>query len=380
MKLDPEVRALGFVSLLNDVGSEMIYPILPAFLISALGASPMALGAIEGAAEAAASVFKTAFGFLSDRRDRKLFVVVGYALSAASRPLLALARSSPAVLLVRLLDRGGKGVRTAPRDALVAQATDPSSLGRAFGYQRAMDNLGAVVGPLAGALALSRLGSPQAVFLVAVVPGVLATLTVQLFVKNRPPQAPRASDAGTAALPREFLAYLVVVAIFTLGNSSDTFLLLRAEEEVPLGGVAVLWALHNLVKAVLSAPLGALSDRIGRRVSIGVGWGIYALTYAGFASGRVPIGVLFAFYALHYSFSEGPERALVAELTGGHRGGRAFGIYHGVTGALLLPASLLTGALWTRYGAPAALFTGAGLAGIAALGLLLLVPERTPQT
>ena len=380
MRIDPEVRALGLVSLLNDVGSEMIYPILPAFLVGALGASPTTLGAIEGTAEAAASIFKTAFGFLSDRKNRKTFVVVGYALSAASRPLLALARSGPAVLLVRLLDRGGKGVRTAPRDALVAQATDPASLGRAFGFQRAMDNVGAVVGPLAGALALATLGTPQAVFLIAVIPGVLATLAVQLFVRDRPPAILPAAPEGHEEVPREFIAYLVVLAIFTLGNSSDTFLLLRAEQGASLGGVAALWALHNLVKAVLSAPLGTLSDRIGRKLSIGVGWGIYALTYAGFAWGGVPVAALFCLYALHYSFSEGPERALVAELSGGRRGGRAFGLYHGLTGAMLLPASLLTGALWTRFGAPCALLTGAGLAGVASLGLLFLVPERRPAS
>jgi MFS family permease len=378
--LDPTVRTLGVVSLLNDAGSEMVYPFLPSFLLRTLGAGPVFLGVIEGMAEAAASLVKLFSGSFSDRAGkRKPFILLGYLASACARPLLGLAKTPPFVLTIRLLDRGAKGIRSAPRDALVAQVTDKASRGRAFGFQRAMDNVGAVVGPLLGAGALSLVGSTVGVFFLAAIPGAFAALAVAIGVRERP-CAPRAPSAAgeSGALPRGFLAYVVVLAIFTLGNSSDTFLLLRAQESgLTVGEVAVLWALHNLVKAALSQPLGALSDRIGRRVSIAAGWGIYAVTYAGFARAGVPMGLLFAFYALHYAFTEGPERALVADFSAGGGGGRAFGVYHAVTGGMLLPASLLTGVLWNSLGAAEALMAGALLAAVATVALFFV--PRPPE-
>jgi MFS family permease len=382
--LDPSVRTLGIVSLLNDAGSEMVYPLLPAFLLGTLGASPAALGMIEGTAEAVASLVKLVSGSISDRATRrKPFIFVGYALSACARPLIAAARTSFTVLVIRLVDRCGKGIRSAPRDALVAQVTDPASRGRAFGFQRAMDNVGAVVGPLLAAGAMALVSSLPRVFLLATIPGVLASLAVLLGVKDRPvvppsSSAPSAEPGGS--LPRGLPSYLVVLALFTLGNSSDTFLLLRAQESgVSIGLIPILWALHNLVKAGLSTPLGSLSDRIGRKLSITIGWGMYALTYLGFAMTGLPMAVLFSVYALHYAFTEGPERALVADFAAGVRGGRAFGLYHAVTGAMLLPASLLTGALWKAFGAETALLTGAALAAVATVGLVVLVPRPTGE-
>jgi MFS family permease len=384
-RLDPAVRTLGVVSLLNDVGSEMVYPLLPSFVVGVLGASPTALGAIEGVAESSASIFKFLFGSLSDRfRARKPFILAGYLVSALSRPLLGLARSGTGVVFLRLLDRGGKGIRAAPRDALVAQVTEPGRRGLAFGYQRAMDDVGAVLGPLGAAGAIALALPPARIFLLAGIPGLVVVLVVMGLLRERPGEeretaAPRGGDGPLAG---GLVPYLVVVGLFTLGNSSDTFLLLRAREAgLSPFHVPLLWAFHNLVRAVFTAPLGALSDRLGRKPSIVMGWAAYALTYAAFATDRVSILLVFGLYALHYAFTDGPALALVSDLTGGRRGGRAFGLYHGVTGAMLLPASLLTGWLWTRWGAPVALFTGAGLAGLASLGLLLLVPipEKAPK-
>jgi MFS family permease len=384
-RLHPTVRSLGVVSLLTDTSSDMIYPLLPAFLTGVLHAGPAFLGLVEGTAEATAAVLKVVSGRASDRmRRRKPLVVAGYSLSSLVRPLVALATAPVHVLVVRVIDRFGKGVRGAPRDALVAELTPAQDRGRAFGFQRAMDHAGAVLGPLLATLALLFVRDLRVVFALAAVPGVLAVVMLVQGVSEEPrgdpaPSAPR--SAAEARLEPGLVRYLAVLAVFTLGNSSDAFLLLRAQQAgIALTLVPAVWALHHLVKAGVSTWGGALSDRVGRRRTIVLGWTVYAVAYAGFALVGSPWAMagLFAFYGLFHAFSEGAERAIVAQLAGERTRGRAFGLFHAVTGAALLPASLLTGLLWQRFGAPAALAAGGTLAAIAALGLLVFVPEPAP--
>jgi MFS family permease len=373
------VRSLGLVSLLTDASSEMIYPLLPAFLTGTLRAGPAFLGVVEGLAETVAAALKIVSGGLSDRsRRRKPLVVAGYSLSSLVRPLVALATAPFHVLAVRVLDRMGKGVRSAPRDARVDR-------GRAFGFQRAMDHAGAMVGPLLASAAMLATNDLRVVFGLAAVPAVLAVATLVLGVREEPrlpaPAAPTAAAGGPAPLEPALLRYLGVLAVFTLGNSSDAFLLLRAQEAgVALAAIPALWTLHHLVKAGASTWGGALSDRVGRRRVIAGGWTVYALAYAGFAVAGSTLAIvgLFAFYGLFHALTEGAERALVADLAGEATRGRAFGLFHAVTGAALLPASLATGLLWQRFGAPVALGTGALLAAVAVLGLVVLVPSPPP--
>jgi MFS family permease len=377
------VRRLGFVSLLTDVSSEMIYPLLPAFVTGVLGAGPLFLGLVEGAAEATAALVKIGSGALSDRaRHKKPLVFAGYGLSSLARPLMALAATPLQVLAVRLADRLGKGVRGAPRDALLAAATAPGERGRAYGFHRAMDNLGAALGPLLAAAALALGCSLRVVFGLAAIPALLSLLVLALGVRED--VAERAQSAGrlqSGPGPGTFRRYLVVLAVFTLGNSSDAFLLLRAQDAgVSLAHIPLLWTLHHVVKSSAGTRCGALSDRLGRRRMILVGWGVYALAYLGLAlaTSSAAVWLLFAAYGLFHALTEGAERALVADLVSAEARGRAFGLYHAVTGAMLLPASLLTGALWQSLGPRLALVTGAALSVLAALGLGLFVAE--PKT
>jgi MFS family permease len=383
--LHRNVKALGLVSLFTDASSEMIYPLLPAFLTGPLRAGPAVLGVIEGLAEALAALVKIVSGRVSDRlARRKPLVVVGYGVSSLARPLVALATVPAHLLAVRLADRLGKGVRGAPRDALLAEVTVPGQHGRAFGFHRALDHAGAMAGPLLASAVLLFTSNLRVVFAAAAVPAVLAVVVLVFGVREEGPLAhaasPLAADAD-APLGSGFRRYLVVLAVFTLGNSSDAFLLLRAQETgLTLALVPLLWAWHHLVKAGTSTWGGSLSDRLGRKKVILLGWTLYGLSYAGFAVARAPLQIvgLFAVYGLFHALTEGPERALVADLAGPSARGRAFGLFHAVSGAALLPASLLTGLLWQRYGAATALGVGAALAATAAAGLHLAVPEPHP--
>ena len=361
----------------------MIYPLLPAFLTGPLRAGPALLGVIEGLAEALAALVKVVSGRLSDRMPRrKPLVVAGYGVSSLARPLVALATAPVHVLAVRLADRLGKGVRGAPRDALLAEVTPTDQRGRAFGFHRAMDHAGAMVGPLLASAVLFFTSDLRVVFAAAAVPAALAMAMLVFGVREEervlPPTSTPVGPDASGPLESGFRRYLVVLAIFTLGNSSDAFLLLRAQE----AGLAVvlipaLWAWHHLVKAGTSTWGGTLSDRLGRKRAILLGWAVYGLSYAGFAVARTPLAMvgLFAVYGLFHALTEGPERALVADLAGPAGRGRAFGLFHAVTGAMLLPASLLTGLLWQRFGAATALGAGAALAAVAAVGLYFVVPE-----
>jgi MFS family permease len=384
--LGRNVIALGVVSFFTDVSSEMIYPLLPVFLTTTLGASAGMLGVIEGAAESTASLLKLASGWWSDRvGKRKPLVVAGYGIASVARPLIAVAQSATQVLLIRLTDRLGKGLRTAPRDALIADSVDPAARGRAYGFHRAADHAGAVLGPLIAFALLQWTGIEiRTVFWLALIPGLLAMITVIVFVREA--IAARAVTVAPAPkaqgdLPRSFWAYLGVVLLFTLGNSTDAFLLLRANQlGVPVALLPILWATLHVVKSATSTHGGALSDRVGRVPTLMAGWGIFALVYLGFgvATEQWHAWALFVVYGLFFALTEGTERALVADFTGAKRG-TAFGWFHLTIGLGALPASILFGLVWDRAGAPFAFYMGAALAAAALVGIAV-IPKPTATT
>ena len=385
-RLGRNVIALGAVSFFTDASSEMIYPLLPLFITTTIGASAVSVGAIEGAADSVSALLKLASGWLSDRtRRRKPLVVAGYALASAVRPLVALAQSAAHVLAIRVTDRVGKGIRGAPRDALIADSVEPAMRGRAFGFHRAADHLGAVVGPLVAYVLLSRLGLDlRTVFLIAAIPAAIAVITLIVAVREVAHAAPAPTAAVQLAAPRQlggrFFAYLMVLLLFTLGNSTDAFLLLRATElGVSVALLPVLWATLHLVKSASSTPGGVLSDRLGRKPVIVAGWMVYALVYLmfGHASDAWHVWVLFAIYGLYFGLTEGVERALVADLVPTQRRGAAFGWYNLAIGLGALPASIIFGAMYDRFGAPTAFTVGAGAALLASVGLWIVVPGPT---
>ncbi|MBP6582001.1 MAG: MFS transporter [Chromatiaceae bacterium] len=370
------VWLIGLISLLNDSASEMIYPLVPLYLASVLMAGPRALGLIEGIAEATASLLKLFSGVIVDHTCRaKPWVVAGYALAGFARPLIAFATSWPGLLLLRFADRVGKGLRTSPRDALLAGSVDPSVRGLAFGLHRAMDNAGAVVGPLFAALLLGLGWGLRDVFLFAIVPAV-ACLGLALMLREPKPDGkrpkPTAFSWRLVGLPPAFRRYLVVLALFTLGNSSNMFLLLRARElGLPEAQVPLAWAAVSFIAMLFSTPLSALSDRVGRVRLIVVGWVAYGSFYLGL--GLLPPGTplalfgLFAFYGVFMAATEGVEKALVADLAPPDLRGTAFGWFNLTAGLMLLPASLLFGALYQGAGALAAFAFSAAFALTAAL-------------
>jgi len=357
------------------MSSEMIYPLLPSFLVGPLKAGPAFVGVIEGIAESVASLTRLVAGRVSDRLPRrKPLIVAGYSLSSLARPLVAAAAAPWHVLAIRTADRIGKGLRGAPRDALLAEVTPAPDLGRAYGFHRAMDHVGAVAGPLIASGLLLWRQDLRLVFTLAAVPALASVLVLIFGVREARREMPARVVTSDPAvpLPPALRRYLVVVAVFTLGNSSDAFLLLRAQQAgVTLPMVPLLWAALHVVKSSASTFGGALSDRLGRRPAIIAGWMLYAAVYAGLAVATRAwhVWALFALYGLFSALTEGPERALVAELAPLARRGGAFGAYYAVTGVMLLPASLLTGALWQAFGPAAALFTGAALALAAAMML-----------
>ncbi len=369
----PNVRALGVVSLLTDASTEMVYPLLPLFLTRTLGAGVGFVGLVEGVAETTASLVKLASGWFSDRlRRRKALVTWGYGLSTLTRPLMAMALLPGHVLGIRFLDRIGKGIRTSPRDALIADSTPPEARGAAFGFHRAMDHLGAVVGPLL-AFALLPLvgGSYRAIFWLAGIPAALCILVLTAAVRDVPAQGPPSGLPLLSLRPydRRFKSFLLIVTLFTLGNSSDAFLLLRAREAgVSDAAIPLLWAALHVVKSLSSISGGILSDRVGRRDAIISGWLLYAGVYTGFAlvSSRWQVWGLFLAYGLYFGLTEGAEKALVADLVPAETGASAYGLYHTAVGLAALPASLLTGWLWQAFGSGAAFATDAVLAAVAA--------------
>lgn len=383
-RLQPQVILVSLMSLFNDAASEMIYPLLPIFLTTTLGATPFIVGMIEGSAEALSSFLKFFAGSISDRLPRrKPFIVTGYLLATASRAWIALAAGWPSVLAARLLDRTGKGLRSAPRDAMIADVTPVESRGRAFGFHRAMDHTGAVVGPLLAMVFLDALHMPmRTVFLIAVIPGVIGVVMLMIALREgvrtgfnrsederlKPPQPP---------LPQPFWLALGAIALFSLANSSDVYLILQAHKAgVATGLLPLLWAAHHVIKSLFSTHAGARSDRVGRKRMLIAGWVAYALVYFAFpfAHSLTMFILLFLAYAIPFTLAEGTERAWISDFLPGALRGKGFGVYYLTTGMFVLGGTALFGALYQNVSPIAAFTTGGALALAAAVAVAAQQP------
>jgi MFS family permease len=371
---------------LNDVASEMIFPLLPTFLIGVLGGTKVHLGLIDGIGETASSLLKLWAGAHSDAIGRrKAFVLFGYGVSAVARPLIGLALAPWHVLALRTLDRVGKGVRTSPRDVLIAESTEEGNRGRAFGFNRAMDHLGAAIGPL---IAFGFLwlwpGQLRLLIALALVPAIPILILLFFGLREAPRPKQRAAEKrfvpSLAPLDARFRLYLAALLIFTLGNSSDSFLLVRAAElGVPTTWLPVLWSLFHVVKSGGSQLAGSWIDRLRPRRVIWAGWLIYAATYMAFAFATAAwhAWALFFVYAIYYALAEPAEKTLVADLVGPQHRGLAYGWFNLTIGISALPASLLFGVVYEQYGALAAFGMGAALALIASTVLVGVDEPRT---
>ena len=377
-RISRNVLLLGVVSFFADVSGEMVYPIVPLFLTATLGAPVVAVGVIEGIAESTASILKLFSGWFSDRiGKRRPLVFGGYALAALAKFGLAAAAAWPFVLIARFVDRAGKGIRTAPRDALIAASSDPASHGRAFGLHRAMDTLGAIVGPLLALLLLALLGDRyRLIFLAALVPGAIGALLV-LTVKEVAAPArvgPPPLLLSLKRYDRRFRLFLLVTFAFAIGNSSDVFLILRARDLGLSATAAILaYVVYNCTYAGLSLPAGIRSDRIGRRWLLGVGFIIFAVVYASFAlTDRAwTVWPLFAIYGAYIALTDGVGKAYVSDLVPDEQRATALGLYNALTGVAVLFASVLGGVLWDVVGPSATFAFGAGTA-LLALALLVM--------
>jgi MFS family permease len=399
--LSSTVFTLGIVSFLTDVSSEMLVPVVPQFLKFVIGAPVEFIGLIEGVAEATASILRVWAGYLADKFGRpKLLTVIGYGLSALAKPFYIGASAWPHVLGIRFADRFGKGIRSAPRDVLIADTTEENVRGRAFGFHRAMDTAGATLGPLIVALmAVYLVGekfitSPgrehlsiyRAVFIAAAVPAVLGWLVLAIFVPERKKEdrAAKKPELKLSALDPRFRAFLIIVTLFSIGNSSDAFLVLRATSKAPdgvgMGFVSFLWVyvVFNALSAIVSLRSGILSDKIGRKPIIVGGWLVFAVVYFGMARVTTPLGLWmwFVIYGIYYGMTEGMLRAYAVDLAPAHLRGTAIGAYFTFTGVALLPASLIAGFLWKTIGLSAAFYYGSATALISAI--LLAVVIRKP--
>lgn len=392
--LHPNVFFLGIVSLLTDFSSEMIFTLVPLFLRNVLKAPFISVGLVGGLSESTDAVFRIFSGWLSDKMGkRKLLAVLGYSISTVAKPFMLLATSWGSVLSIRFSDRVGKGIRSSARDALIADSVSADERGRGFGLHRTMDTSGAVLGLViaaiiiyliqGGGLQLSR-ETYRWLVLVGIIPAVLAVVVLLVFVgERRRKRLPGGSSQPglpglKAGFDTRFKVFLAIMAVFTLGNSSDFFVILRAQNlGAPLFQIVLMLVLWNVAEAAFSLPMGILSDRLGRKRVIMLGWVIYALVYLGFAVSSTiwQIWLLFACYGIYYGIVQGVARAFVADLVTEERRGTAYGLYHGVVGLTLLPASLIAGWLWDAISPAAPFYLGAGLAFVAMLGLMTLVKE-----
>ncbi len=400
------VFALGVVSLLTDISSEMIYPLLPVFFTGLVSpaAAAIYIGLMDGIAESTSSILKIYSGRLSDKiGSRKPLALAGYGISTVARPLMAIASAGWNVVVLRFFDRIGKGVRTSPRDALISESIDDDVRGIAFSFHRLMDHVGAVGGPIFAAIFLyfmlghhllwSKAGgiaNPEEMhalrwlFAIALIPGVAATFGLWRWAHDIPRKAmtPGTSDETTAAekrpLPRRFHIFLVAVVLFTLGNSSDLFLIFYAQTHygLGLGWVIALWVMLHISKIIFSLPGGRFSDWAGRRPAIIIGWTIYVGVYVAmpFASQIWATCLLFVVYGAYYGMTEGAERALVADFVPSQVRGRAYGLYHGAVGLAALPASFVFGVLWAEIGPMTAFLIGASCAAAAIMVLAFFLP------
>lgn len=372
---------LGLVSFFTDVSNEMVYPLIPIFLTSVLGVPASVVGLVEGVAEATAGLLRVFFGFFSDRLgQRKPFVYVGYGLSACSKPLIALAYAWPLVLFARFADRFGKGIRTPARDALIAESCSQESRGRAFGFHRSLDTTGAVVGPLLAFSALGILGGDlRKVFVLAFIPGVISLFLIKQARETGHKGAVKQVVSRARFTPgKGYLVFIGVSMLFALGNSSDAFLVLRAGKlGLDTQQVVLAYTLFNVVYALLSTPMGILSDRLGRRDVIAMGMALFALVYTGF--GLVPGGSyvwgLFALYGGYMAMTDGVGKALISDFAPADSRATALGFYYSALGGMALLASLLAGQLWDRVGSSAPFLLGGATAALAAVLLTLLMPR-----
>ena len=387
---------LGVVSFLTDVSSEMIFTLIPLFLSNVLGAATTIIGLVGGLSESLDALFRIFSGWFSDRiGKRKSLAVAGYSISTIAKPFMYLASTWGIVLGVKFGDRIGKGIRTSSRDALVADSVASDERGKSFGLHRAMDTSGAVLGLVIAAIVIYftqggglelSLESYRRLVLIGIVPAVLAVVVLVRFVKERERKpVPGTSSRPGFSLPgliagfdTRFKLFLVVMALFTLGNSSDFFVILRAQN---MGAcvfhIILMLILFNATYAAVALPAGRLSDRLGRKRVIVIGWGVYALVYLGFAlaSQIWQVWLLFAGYGVYYGMVEGAARAFVADLVPEEKRGTAYGLYHGTVGITLLPASLIAGWMWQSYSPQTPFFFGAGLAAAATLGMLFFIKE-----
>ena len=373
--LGRNILSLGLVSMFTDLSTEMAYPIIPVFLKEVLKVQPVFIGLIEAIAESTASILKTFSGYISDHlKKRKLFLFIGYSFSALVKPLLAFATQGWHVLMVRLSDRVGKGIRTAPRDALIADSSKHAYYGRTYGFHRALDTLGAILGPLAAFIILSLSNQNyRLLFGLAIIPGIIAITIILLGVKEIVPKTRTLLQFSLKKLDMRLKIFLFIMVVFTLGNSSDAFLILRARNiGVSAGLIPLLWLSFNISYFLWSYPAGILSDRIGRRKTIFLGFLIFSACYTAFAFNHSSslIWIIFIVYGLYYGFTEGNLRAYVADLTRPEIRATAFGIFHTAVGITLLPANLLMGFLWQRFGFQTALMLGASLSLVSGIALI----------
>lgn len=376
------IVVLGIVSLLTDISSEMVYPLLPIFLTVTLGVSPAIVGIIEGIAESLASLLKVFSGYWGDKtKKKKELAIVGYGSSFFGKVILILAGSWSGVLLSRIVDRLGKGVRTAPRDALIADSAEEKSYGQAFGLHRAMDTFGAVIGvAIAYVLLMGNASNFQRIFIFSMIPAFLGV--VALFFIRQPRKVKESGKKFSfswSQLDGRLKAFLVLTFIFNLGNSSNQFLLLRANNlgaSAPL--VVLLYLVYNLSYGILCYPAGRISDRIGRKKVLVVGYFIYALVYLGFAwvSGLTSMWALFIIYGIYIALTEGVEKALLADIAPSHLRGTVIGLHAALVGVALLPASFIAGVLWEFLGASAPFYFGSGMGLLSAIGLLFIFNDQ----
>lgn len=434
------VIMLGIVSLFTDAGTEMIYPLIPVY-VAALGSGAIVLGIIEGVAETTAAMLKLISGIISDKTGkRKILILIGYSVSSFFRPLTGIVTAAWQIIIIRMLDRVGKGIRTAPRDALIASSVDESIRGKSYGFERAMDHTGAVIGPVLAIITLlvlflgfqfkDSLVALRWTFILALIPGILAVLTVIFFVREAAQKNKNSKlfKFSIKDFDKNFRIYLTIMVLFTLGNSSDAFLLFRVEEAIQKSGAVtdfvnsieplhkmilsfgteanqakvinilflpLIWAFFHIIKVTFSTHLGALSDKIGRKIVITIGWVIYAFVYISFALliffppelQIVATFALFAIYALFYAFSEGAEKAFVADLVKDEYRGTAFGLFNFAVGLGALPASIIFGFLYSYFdklipgfGGTVAFGFGGLLATVSMILLALMVKEPKRDT
>jgi len=379
--LGRNVFAAGLVSFFMDVSSEMVYPLVPLFLANVLGVNKSVIGLIEGIAESTASLLKVFSGWFSDRIGRRKGLMgVGYAVSVLSRPLIALAVAWQHILASRFIDRLGKGIRTAPRDAIIAESSDPGVMGRAFGFHRAMDTLGAVIGPALAFFLLSAFaGDFRKVFWVSMIPGIIAVALIVFLIKEKKKALPERHERPKLTLAHfdwRFKFFVVITTLFAIGNSSDVFLILRSQQlGITTAMIPVVYLTFNLVYALSAIPAGIAADRFGKKRVVLVGFILFALIYYGFAvaGSATAAWVLFGLYGVFMGLTEGVQKAFLTTIIPPDFKATAFGVYNTAVGLALFPASLIGGWLWDRVSPAATFYYGSAMAAVSTLLFIVFI-------